>query len=138
MVASAQAAPWSKADGITPVPAAKSIVAASRQIGEEAGVSVYTREVPGSDYRAMKAEAILSEPAEKIWRVLSDVERYTEFVGSSPPGPFHAQGYDAANIMFAAIEAAAVENADGSLASTNFEQRVTGTETCCRNSLTAS
>ncbi len=69
------------------------------------------------------------------------VERYTEFVGSPPPGPFHAQGYDAANLMFAAIEAAAVENEDGSLdidlgkvrenvfATADFEG-VTGTLTC--------
>jgi len=43
------------------------------------------------------------------------VERYTEFVGNPPPGPFHAQGYDAAGIMFDAIESAAAENEDGSL-----------------------
>lgn len=72
------------------------------------------------------------------------VERYTEFVGSPPPGPFHAQGYDAANIMFDAIEAAAVENEDGSLdidlgkvreniyATSGFEG-VTGTLTCDEN-----
>jgi branched-chain amino acid transport system substrate-binding protein len=69
------------------------------------------------------------------------VERYTDFVGNPPPGPFHAQGYDAANIMFAAIEAAAVENEDGSLdidlgkvrenvfATSDFEG-VTGSLTC--------
>jgi branched-chain amino acid transport system substrate-binding protein len=69
------------------------------------------------------------------------VERYIDFIGSAPPGPFHAQGYDAANIMFAAIESVAVENEDGSLdvdlgllreaiyATTDFEG-VTGSLTC--------
>ncbi len=69
------------------------------------------------------------------------VERYIDFVGTTPPGPFHAQGYDAANMMFAAIEAVAVENEDGSLdidlgklrealyATTDF-QGVSGTLTC--------
>jgi branched-chain amino acid transport system substrate-binding protein len=72
------------------------------------------------------------------------VERYTEFVGNPPPGPFHAQGYDAAGIMFDAIESAAVEKDDGSLdidlgqvrsniyATTDYPG-VTGSLTCDEN-----
>ena len=70
------------------------------------------------------------------------VERYLEHTGlDSPLQAFHAHGYDAANMMFAAIEEVAVQNEDGSLsidlqalreriyATENFEG-VTGTLTC--------
>ena len=70
------------------------------------------------------------------------VERYLEHTGlDSPLQAFHAHGYDAANILFAAIEEVAVQNEDGSLsvdlqalrdriyATENFEG-VTGTLTC--------
>jgi branched-chain amino acid transport system substrate-binding protein len=70
------------------------------------------------------------------------VERYLEHTGlDSPLQAFHAHGYDAANMMFAAIEDVAVQNEDGSLsidlqalreriyATENFEG-VTGTLTC--------
>jgi branched-chain amino acid transport system substrate-binding protein len=41
---------------------------------------------------------------------------YTELSGEEGPiAPYHAHGYDAANIIFDAIEAVAVEDADGNL-----------------------
>jgi branched-chain amino acid transport system substrate-binding protein len=44
------------------------------------------------------------------------VEKYKEHTGlDSPLQAFHAHGYDAANILFAALESVAVENDDGSL-----------------------
>jgi branched-chain amino acid transport system substrate-binding protein len=44
------------------------------------------------------------------------VAKYQDHTGlDSPLQAFHAHGYDAANIMFAAIESVAVENDDGSL-----------------------
>jgi len=70
------------------------------------------------------------------------VAKYIEHTGlDSPLQAFHAHGYDAANIMFAAIESVAVENDDGSLsidlgalraavyATTDF-QGVTGSLSC--------
>jgi branched-chain amino acid transport system substrate-binding protein len=70
------------------------------------------------------------------------VERYKEHTGlDGPLQAFHAHGYDAANMMFAAIEDVAVQNDDGSLsidlqalrdriyATTDFPG-VTGTLTC--------
>ena len=72
------------------------------------------------------------------------LERYEELVGTGPISAFHAHGYDATNMMFAAIEAVAVDNGDGSLtidlgllrdaiyATTDFAG-VTGTLTCSEN-----
>ena len=61
--------------------------------------------------------------------------------GGTPLSVFHAHGYDAANILFAAIEKVAVENADGSLSvpkgalrdaiyATKDFPGITGTLTC--------
>jgi len=41
--------------------------------------------------------------------------KYKAKSGSAPLAPFHAHAYDAANIIFAAIEKVAIQNADGSL-----------------------
>jgi branched-chain amino acid transport system substrate-binding protein len=70
------------------------------------------------------------------------VEKYKEHTGlDNPLQAFHAHGYDAANMLFLAIESVAVENEDGSLsvdlgalrdalyATTDFPG-VTGTLTC--------
>jgi branched-chain amino acid transport system substrate-binding protein len=66
---------------------------------------------------------------------------YEAKFGSKPTSAFHAHAYDAANMIFAAIEAVAVQNADGSLtigrqalrdalfATTDF-QGLTGNITC--------
>lgn len=42
-------------------------------------------------------------------------ERYVETFGETPPAPFHANGYDAYNIILDAIEATASVNEDGDL-----------------------
>jgi branched-chain amino acid transport system substrate-binding protein len=69
---------------------------------------------------------------------------YEAKFGTAPTSAFHAHAYDAANMIFAAIEAVAVENADGSLtigrqalrdalyAIENF-QGLTGNITCDEN-----
>ena len=70
------------------------------------------------------------------------LEKYLDLTGlDSPLQAFHAHGYDAANMLFAAIEAVAVENDDGSLSidlsalreaiyATKDFQGVTGSLTC--------
>jgi branched-chain amino acid transport system substrate-binding protein len=69
---------------------------------------------------------------------------YREQFGTAPTAVFHAHAYDAANILFDAIEAVAIENDDGSLSiprqalrdevfSTSGYQGVTGTITCDEN-----
>ena len=42
-------------------------------------------------------------------------KRKAKFGGKSPLSAFHAQAYDATNMLFAALDKVAVENADGSL-----------------------
>ena len=69
------------------------------------------------------------------------VAKYEEAYGEAPIQSFHAHSYDAANILFAAIEAAATDNGDGSLtidrqalrdavASTSGFAGLTGSLTC--------
>ena len=69
------------------------------------------------------------------------IPAYEALVGTAPTSVFHAHAFDAANILFAAIQAVAVENADGSLsiprtalrdalAATSGYQGITGTITC--------
>ncbi|MFM8944663.1 MAG: branched-chain amino acid ABC transporter substrate-binding protein [Actinomycetota bacterium] len=66
---------------------------------------------------------------------------YESAFGTAPTSVFHAHAFDASNILFAAIQAVAVENADGSLsiprtalrdalAATSGYQGITGTITC--------
>jgi branched-chain amino acid transport system substrate-binding protein len=43
------------------------------------------------------------------------IPEYQQICGSKPTNVFHAHAYDAASIIFAAIEKAAIKNADGSL-----------------------
>ena len=69
---------------------------------------------------------------------------YEAAYGEKPTSAFHAHAYDAANVIFAAIEAVAVQNADGSLtigrqalrdalyATTDY-QGLTGNITCAAN-----
>jgi branched-chain amino acid transport system substrate-binding protein len=69
------------------------------------------------------------------------VPAYVEQFGSNPISVFHAHAYDAANVLFDAIEAAAVQNDDGSLSiprtalrdavqGTNGYEGIIGTITC--------
>lgn len=69
------------------------------------------------------------------------VAKYEEAYGEKPIQSFHAHSYDAANILFQAIEAAATDNGDGSLtidrqalrdavASTSGFAGLTGSLTC--------
>jgi branched-chain amino acid transport system substrate-binding protein len=69
---------------------------------------------------------------------------YRDQFGTEPTAVFHAHAYDAANLIFDAIEAVAIENDDGSLSiprqelrdeffSTSGYQGVTGTITCDEN-----
>jgi branched-chain amino acid transport system substrate-binding protein len=69
------------------------------------------------------------------------IPAYQAQFGSAPTSVFHAHAFDAANILFAAIQAVAVENSDGSLsiprtalrdalAATSGYQGITGTITC--------
>jgi ABC-type transport system substrate-binding protein len=72
------------------------------------------------------------------------VAKYTDKYGEAPVSGFHAHAYDGANMIFAAIEQVAVQNADGSLsigrqalrdalyATENFEG-LTGNLTCDEN-----
>lgn len=67
--------------------------------------------------------------------------KYMEMFGTEPTAPFHAHAYDATNMLLNAIEAVAVENADGSLSigrqalrdalyATSGYEGITGTLTC--------
>jgi len=69
---------------------------------------------------------------------------YEAAYGEKPTSAFHAHAYDAANVIFAAIEAVAVQNADGSLTigrqalrdalyATSGFQGLTGNITCATN-----
>jgi polar amino acid transport system substrate-binding protein len=72
------------------------------------------------------------------------VAKYEANYGEKPISGFHAHGYDATNMLFAAIEQVAVENADGSLSigrqalrdamyATQDFQGLTGTLSCDEN-----
>ncbi len=47
---------------------------------ESDGLRVWTREVPSSSIREVKAEAVVNQPIARLWEVLADVPRYTEFM----------------------------------------------------------
>ena len=47
---------------------------------EDDGVRVYRRDVADSDLAEAKAELIVNVPADRIWKVLLDVEKYPQFM----------------------------------------------------------
>jgi branched-chain amino acid transport system substrate-binding protein len=72
---------------------------------------------------------------------LTFVDKYVAKYGTKPLSIFHAHAYDAANIIFAAIEKVAVKDADGTvhigrkalrdaIYATKDFQGITGTLTC--------
>lgn len=50
------------------------------EIDDTDGMQVWARKVPGSNVREVKAETIVNLPAERVWAVLYDVSKYTEFM----------------------------------------------------------
>lgn len=46
----------------------------------EDGITVWEREIPNSDIRAVKAEMIMEAPAKRVWEVLNNREDYPEFM----------------------------------------------------------
>ncbi|HVJ17421.1 MAG TPA: START domain-containing protein [Polyangiaceae bacterium] len=49
---------------------------------EEDGISVYRRDVPGSDVVALRGEAVVAAPILRVASVLTDVSRATEWIDS--------------------------------------------------------
>lgn len=83
-------------------------------IGSDGLFSLDFIEAAGPDVEGMFLSAPNFEAFQAGYADL--VEKYVEHTGlDSPLQAFHAHGYDAANILFAAIESVAVENDDGSL-----------------------
>ena len=112
-------------------------------IGSDGLFSIDFVEAAGPDVEGMYLSAPNFEAFQAGYADL--VAKYIELTGlESPLQAFHAHGYDAANMMFAAIESVAVENEDGSLsidlgalrealyATTDFAG-VTGSLTCSEN-----
>ena len=50
------------------------------KVNEDDGLVIWNRPVPGSDVRELKATATVDFPVEKIWAVIEDIEKYTEFM----------------------------------------------------------
>ena len=50
------------------------------QVHEANGVQVFTRQVPGSAVREMRAERIVDAPAARVWAVVNDLAGYTDFM----------------------------------------------------------
>jgi len=44
------------------------------------GITVYIREVPGSEIREIKAEAVIKAPARRTWKVICDFNHYKDFM----------------------------------------------------------
>lgn len=124
-------------------------------------ITAQVREIPGlEETKLMAADAAFSANAAKaagpnaLGMYLSSPDtrqfpggyqdflaKHTEKYGENPLSIFHAHAYDAANMLFNAIEAVAVEGDDGSLTiplgplrdaiyATNGFQGITGTLTC--------
>lgn len=51
-----------------------------RQAAEKKDITVYTREVPDSPIRELKAESVMALSAERVWAVVTDTAHYTEFM----------------------------------------------------------
>ncbi len=69
-------------------------------------------ELAGSSAEGVYASAPISASSEALDAFLA---RYIETYGEEPPAPYHANGYDAANILLDGIEAVGSVDADGNL-----------------------
>ncbi len=50
------------------------------EVDDDDGIIVWARDVPGSDIREVKAEAVIDAPAKRVWDVLLDTGHYVEFI----------------------------------------------------------
>ena len=51
-----------------------------KMVNNAEGVSVWSRKVPASQLHEIKAETVMEAPLERVWQVLTDVERFPEFM----------------------------------------------------------
>lgn len=50
------------------------------EVKNDEGTRVFARDVPGSNIREVKVEAVIAAPAERVWAVVTDQEHYVEFM----------------------------------------------------------
>jgi len=50
------------------------------KVNEDQGLVIWNRDIPGSKIRELKAVVVVDFPVEKIWAVIDDIEKYTEFM----------------------------------------------------------
>ncbi|MBY6187641.1 SRPBCC family protein [Marinobacter hydrocarbonoclasticus] len=60
---------------IEPAPGGKWELASDKR-----GAQVYTRKVPGTPVKEVKMEALIDAPVEQVWRAISEIEHYPEFM----------------------------------------------------------
>lgn len=51
-----------------------------KEVQDDDGITVWTRDVQGSSVREVKAQGAIDAPIDRIWDVLVSVEKYTEFM----------------------------------------------------------
>jgi hypothetical protein len=49
-------------------------------VNEDDGIKVWRRDVPGKDLAEAKAQWVIRQPAERVWKVIEDIEKYVEFM----------------------------------------------------------
>ncbi len=49
-------------------------------VNEEGGIRIFRRDVPGKGLAEARAQAIVPVPAEKVWKVIDEIEKYPEFM----------------------------------------------------------
>lgn len=49
-------------------------------VNEEDGIKIFRREVAGSDIAEAKAEIVINQPAERVWQVVTNNEKFVEFM----------------------------------------------------------
>ena len=50
------------------------------KVNEQKDLVIWNRDVPGSSVRELRAEAYVDFPVDKVWEVIDDIEKYTEFM----------------------------------------------------------
>lgn len=89
-------------------------------------ITVYTREVPESNIREVKAESIITAPLERVWDVITDIEHFTEYLPYVIEARVIAQGKGDSRFEYLRLDPPLVSKRDYTLKVTSEKDPVKG------------
>ncbi len=96
------------------------------QASKKGESSVWTREVPGTAIKEVKLEAVVNAPIGQVWRTLTEIERYPEFMPYVDAIEVIAQPSDSTSYVYHRVDPPLVSKRDYTLQIVNEVDPVSG------------